>query len=182
MKQLIYLFSIVMILVFTACGSDTNDGVDETVEVVKLKGFEELDLTEWGFNLTVMVPQADIHGDPEVILTERGALEIVVGEGFGLEIMYGEGDIELLKMDLKDDLVFTSEIIREEENGLIYSQDIPDSGVKTQNHFFYKSVIGADIYEVKDVMDGEYGDGMIEKMLQAAKTIKSTTKPAEVAA
>ena len=42
----------------------------------------------------------------------------------------------LLDLDLEEDLVFKSEIIKEEENALIYKQDIPDSGVKTQNHFF----------------------------------------------
>lgn len=181
MKRFTYLMATIIALSITACGSGTDEIIDETVGKVELKGFEELDLSEWGFNLTVMVPEAEIHGEPEVVLTERGALEIVVGLDFGLEIMYGDGDIEMLKMDLNDDLVFTSEIIKEEENALIYSQNIPDSGVKTQNHFLYKAVIGVDIYEVRDILDGEYGSGMIEKMLEAAKTIK-VISDSEVAA
>lgn len=176
MKRLTYLFVAIIALSVCSCGGDTNETTDETTnETVKLKGFEELNLSEWGFDLTVMVPKQEIHGKPEVVLTDRGALEIVVGLDFGLEIMFGEGDIELLKMDLQEDLVFTSEIIKEEENALMYSQDIPDSGVKTQNHFLYKAVIGVDIYEVRDILDGEYGAGMIEKMLEAAKTIKSAS-------
>ena len=181
MKRLTYLFATVILLSFTACGGGENDGTDETLETVELKGYEELNLSEWGFELTVMVPEAEIHGDPEVVLTERGALEIVVGLDFGLEIMFGEGDIELLKMDLKDDLVFTSEIVKEEENALIYTQDIPDSGVKTQNHFLYKAEIGTDVYEIRDIVDGEFGSGMIEKMLEAAKTVKSSKSTGEVA-
>jgi hypothetical protein len=173
MKRLTYLFATVIALTFTACGGG-EEGTDETVETVELKGYEELNLSEWGFELTVMVPEAEIHGDPEVVLTERGALEIVVGLDFGLEIMFGEGDLELLKMDLKDDLVFTSEIVKEEDNAIIYTQDIPDSGVKTQNHFLYKAEVGTDIYEIRDIVDGEFGAGMIEKMLEAAKTVKST--------
>jgi hypothetical protein len=174
MKKIIYLFSTIIALSLTACGGGAEEPVEEVVETVVLKGFEELDLSEWGFNLIVMVPNEEIHGAPEVTLTERGALEIEVGLGFGLEIMYGEADIELLKMDLKEDLVFTSEIIKEEENALIYSQNIPDSGVKTQNHFLYKAQIGTEVYEVRDIIDGEFGSGMIEKMLEAAKTIKSS--------
>ena len=69
--------------------------------------------------------------------------------------------------------MFTSEILKEEENALVYSQDIPGSGVQTQNHFLYKAVVGKDVYEVRDILDGEYGSGMIEKMLTAAKTLKS---------
>ena len=175
MKQLAILFSLLSVLILSSCGGETtNDNPTEnTDETVQLKGFEELNLTEYGFNLTVMVPEAETNGDPEVVMTERGALEILVGNDFGIEIMYGEGDLALLKMDLEEDLVFKSEIIKEEENALIYKQDIPDSGVKTQNHFFYKAVVGNDVYEVRDVMEGEYGEGMIEKMLEAAKTIKS---------
>ena len=174
MKQLAILFSILSLVAFTSCGGDTPDNTEEGTEEVVLKGFEELNLSEWGFNLTIMVPEAETNGAPEVVLTERGALEIVVGIDFGIEIMYGEGDLELLKSDLNDNLVFKSEIIKEEENALVYSQDIPDSGVKTQNHFFYKAVVGSDIYEVRDIMEGDYGSGMIEKMLEAAKTIKAT--------
>ena len=180
MKKLAYLFFAITLTTLISCGGD--EVKENPQEQVQLKGFEQLDLTKWGFNLTVMVPEAETHGDPEVTLTERGALEVLVGSDFGIEIMYGEGDLELLKMDLKDDLVFKSEIIKEEENALIYKQDIPDSGVKTQNHFFYKAVVGADTYEVRDILEGEYGEGMIEKMLEAAKTLRSTNPSAEIAA
>ena len=179
MKRLTYLFATIIALSLTACGG-TEEPAEAVVETVSLKGFEELNLSQWGFNLIVMVPKEDLNGAVEVTLTERGALEIVVGLDFGLEIMYGEADLELLKMDLKEDLVFTSEIIKEEENALIYSQNIPESGVKTQNHFLYKAQIGAEVYEVRDIIDGEFGSGMIEKMLEAAKTIKSSNTEVEV--
>ncbi len=172
MKKLAILFSILTLLVFIACGDDTPQ--ETTEEVVELKGFEELNLTEYGFNLTVMVPEAENNGEAQVVLTERGALEIVVGSDFGIEIMYGEGDLALLKSDLNDDLVFVSSIIAEDSTSIIYSQDIPESGVKTQHHFFYKAVIGTDIYEVRDIMESDYGSGMIEKMLGAAKTLRAS--------
>ena len=179
MKRLAYILLAFVLITFTACGGGESTGedvvADEQNEAPKLKGYEEFDLSPWGFNLSVMVPDAAANGAPEVILTERGALEVKVGTAFGLEIMYGEGDIELLKMDLKEDLVFSHEIIKEEENALIYSQDIPDAGVKTQNHFFYKAQIGNEIFEVREILDGEYGKGMIEEMLAAAKTIKAVS-------
>jgi len=180
MNTIKYFGIILTILMFTACGGDEGTEVAENTPI-ELKGYEELDLNPWGFQMAIMVPNAEENGVPEVTLTERGALEIVVGQAFGLEIMFGEGDIELLKMDLKEDLVFTSEIVKEEPNALIYKQDIPDSGIKIQNHFFYKAQIGADVYEVRDLIDGSYGSGMIESMLNAAKTLREL-KPAQVAA
>jgi hypothetical protein len=169
MKKISYLFVTLLALTIASCG-----GTDQPVEEkVVLKGYEELNLSEWGFNLNIMVPQADFYGKPKITLTERGALEIIVGLDFGIEITYGEADIALLKSDLKEDLIFTSKIIAEEENAIIYTQKIPDSGVKTQNHFLFKAEIGTEVYEVRDFVDSEYGKGMIKKMLAAAKTIKA---------
>ncbi|MCB0402965.1 MAG: hypothetical protein KDD41_12835, partial [Flavobacteriales bacterium] len=110
MKRLSYLFIAISLTVLSACGGDNTTATDENPQdKVQLKGFEELNLSEWGFNLSIMVPEAETHGDAQVVLTERGALEIMVGQDFGIEIMYGEGDIALLKMDLEEDLVFKSE-------------------------------------------------------------------------
>ena len=78
MKRLAFLFALISFTTLISCGGDNSgENNDEQAEApIELKGFEELNLTEWGFNLTVMVPQAETHGDPEVELTERGALEI----------------------------------------------------------------------------------------------------------
>ncbi len=182
MKKFAFILLAISFTTLISCGGDSDNSKENTQEQVELKGFEKLDLTPYGYNLSIMIPEAETHGDAEVVLTERGALEVIVGTDFGIEIMYGEGDIELLKMDLKEDLVFKFEIIQEEENALIYKQDIPDSGVKTQNHFFYKAVVGNNIFEVRDIMQGEFGEGMIQKMLEAAKTLKASSGSAEVAA
>ncbi|KJS07548.1 MAG: hypothetical protein VR77_00550 [Flavobacteriales bacterium BRH_c54] len=172
MKNTTFIFlAIFSTFLFVACGDD-NNATDETQEVVQLKGHEELDLNQWGFPMAIMVPDAENHGEPQVVLTNRGALEIVVGNSFGIEIMYGEGDIALLKMDLEEDLVFVSEIISEEENLLIYKQDIPESGVKTQHHFFYKATINNDIYEIRDLQSEQFGEKMIQDMIKAVKTLR----------
>ncbi len=171
MKSIKYLAIIFTVLILSSCGGNTDEANTENLPA-ELKGYEALDLTPWGFQMSIMVPNAEDNGEPVVNLTERGALEISVGQAFGIEIMYGEGDIELLKMDLKEDLVFTSKIIKEDSTSLIYSQDIPDSGIKTQNHFFYKALVGTDIYEVRDLIDGSFAEPMIESMLSASKTLK----------
>lgn len=173
MKRSLYFVVLTFMVSLASCGGDNTESSNNTVETPKeLKGYEELDLNQWGFQMSIMVPNAEQNGEAEVVLTERGALEIVIGSSYGIEIMYGEGDIDLLKMDLKEDLVFTSEIVKEEENYLVYKQDIPGSGVKTQNHFFYRVQLGTDVYEVRDLIDGNYGTGMIDKMLESVNTLQ----------
>lgn len=182
MKRILNVVGLSLALIIISCGDSNN--VEQTTETqtqtIDLKGYEELDLTQYGFEMSMFVPNAEENGEAEVVLTERGALEVKVGSAYGIEIMYGEGDLELLKMDLKEDLVFTSEIIKEDEKYIIYKQDIPDSGVKTQNHFFYRVQIGTDVYEVRDLIDGNYGQGMIEKMIESVGTIteKKAAQPA----
>lgn len=181
MKNIFGVIAICLFMFLMACGgSEESDNPGGETQEIVLKGYESLDLSQWGFDMSIMVPNAEDNGEAQVELTERGALEIVVGQTFGVEIMYGEGDVELLKMDLNEDLVFASEIVSEDETTLIYKQSIPDSGVKTQNHFFHKVQIGADVYEVRDLLDGDFGLKMIEKMADAAKTIRSNNTEASV--
>jgi hypothetical protein len=173
MRKILYFIVLISSITLFSCGGENADSANENIEAPKeLKGYEELDLNKWGFQMSIMVPNAEQNGEAQVVLTERGALEITVGSAYGIEIMYGEGDIDLLKMDLKEDLVFTSEILKEDEKSLVYKQEIPNSGVKTQNHFFYRAQLGTDIYEVRDLIDGNYGTGMIEKMLESVNTLK----------
>jgi hypothetical protein len=175
MKNVAYLIAIVFGLTLASCGG-SDKSTEDKEDIVQLKGYESLNLSEWGFDLNLMVPKEEINGKPKVKLTEMGTLQVVVGLDFGIEIAYGEADIPRLKTDLKEDLVFTSEIIKEEENALIYSQNIPDASVKKQCHFLYKAVVGTENYEVRDVVDYDYGAGMVEKMLEAAKTIQANTE------
>jgi len=64
--------------------------------------------------------------------------------------------------------------VKEDSTLLIYKQDIPESGIKTQHHFFYKTLIGNDIYEVRDLQGEQYGEKMIEDMIKAAQTLRFT--------
>ena len=172
MKKVIYLLTLIVTISIISCGEPESENKIDKVPIVNTKGLEELDLSEYGYNLSIMVPRADMNGVADVKLSERGTLEIVIGLDYGLEIMFGDGDLELLKTDLRDGLVFDSEILKEDKNTLVYTQFIPDSGVKIQNHFMHVFKAGDNVYEIRDIVAREYGSGMIEKMLQSARTIK----------
>lgn len=174
MKNTTFLILLLSILTFISCGNSTTP-TEETQQIV-IKGYEEIDLTPWGFPMTLLIPDSANNGSPKVEATNRGALEIVVGQNFAIEIIYGEGNINFFKSDLEEDLVFTSEIIREDSTLLVYKQDIPDSGVKTQHHFFFKTVIGKDTYEVRDLQSEQFNEKAIEDMIKAVKTLRAAVK------
>ena len=178
MKKLAYLVATIFGLTLFSC-SESDQSKEVKVEEAVLKGHEPFSLSQWGYDLKLMVPKEETHGKPNVTLTEMGTIKIIVGLDFGLEIGFGEADIPLLKADLKEDLIFTSEIVKEEENALIYTQTIPDAGVKKQSHFMYKAIVGSDFYEVRDVSDNNYSVGMVGKMLEAAKTIQLNSQPSK---
>jgi len=172
MKKIVYV--LLSFILLNSCGSSSSGDSDtNNEEVVKeMKGFEELDLTPWGFEMSLMIPNAEKNGDPEVTLTERGALEIVIGKGFGIEILFGEGNLKLLKTDLEEHPFFETDIIKEEKDALVYKQVIPNSEVKERHHFFYRIELGNDIYEIMDLKEGEFDLNEVEKMLSSAKSIK----------
>ena len=49
MKKLVYLFITISGLTIASCGGNDQPAEDK-VEKVVLKGYEELNLAEWGFN------------------------------------------------------------------------------------------------------------------------------------
>jgi len=61
MKQIIYIFSAFLLIGFISCGggkTKEDNTNQKTAETPVLKGYEELDLSPWGFNMSVMVPNA----------------------------------------------------------------------------------------------------------------------------
>lgn len=157
-------------MVFLSCGESTEaNQVDSTT--VLLPHHMEVDISPYGFLATIQIPDTTV-GIAEYNETNWGALEIKVGKGFGISIQSGEGNMELLKKDLKEDLVFTNEIIAETPNSIIYKRTIKDAEIKPLYHFFYFDTIDGYIVEVKSLDMEEYTQKNVEDMLKAAQTLK----------
>ena len=68
--KLPYLLSTILLIGIVSCGDNTTtDTADVIVEADAnlLKGYEELDLSQWGFNMVVMVPNVEANGAAEVV-------------------------------------------------------------------------------------------------------------------
>lgn len=140
-----------------------------------VQGMMELDLSQYGLNVTLMVPDSSI-GTLEVMAQSYGDIEVRVGTFFQIKIAPG-GDIALKKSDLESDLLFKTTILSETPELLIYKSDLPD-GSKSYHHFYMiKKVLGAN-YEIRDIEEsGEsFSEAIVKKMVEAANSIKDKPK------
>lgn len=164
-----FLFS--LIILFYGC-TGTKESPDDSLVA---PGMMELDLSPYGLNLTMVVPDSTV-GVLEVTAQSYGDVEIRVGAYFQMKIAPG-GDMSLKKSDLEGDLLFKTTILKEEESLIIFKSDLPD-GSKSYHHFYMIANIGGANYEISDIADsGEsFSEPIINKMLDAAKTVKPKAK------
>lgn len=163
----------------TSCGDDNGDTADtssdkqdEKTETVSYDNMEEATLDEHGFPFIMMLPDEETaKGIPEFNVTGTGDLEIKVGSGFHIRIADFPGDIEALKVDLENDLLFTHTIEEETDNLVIYRSELPD-GSKEFYHFYMNIEIDGIEYVIEDVKSGEFKRKHIDQMIHAVKSIE----------
>lgn len=170
MKNLFLFFAFTTIL-FSGCNGNKENPEDSAIG----QGMMELDLSQYGMNLSIFVPDSTI-GTLEVTAQSYGDIEIRVGTYFQIKIAPG-GDLALKKSDLEGDLLFKTTIIKEDPNMIIYKSDLPD-GSKSFHHFYMIVNAGGANYEVSDIGDsGEaFSEAIVNKMVEAAHSLKPKEK------
>ncbi len=175
MNKAIAIVSLFSMVMFSACGGGESTGDQAegqaTEESASMQGMKELNLGEYGMDISIMIPDENT-GMAEVIAADW-SVEIRVGEGFMISVSIGEGDLELLKSDLQEDLVYKSEILDESPSHIVYKREIENSGMEPEHHFFYIADVEGDQYDVQNLKDVTYSKEAIDRMLASAKSIKA---------
>lgn len=177
MKKITYFLMAATMSTLMACGGGANqdaahDDANNAEQAPDLTGFEQYDLGPHDMELTIMIPGG---GSPDAMANDWGGVDLALGESFMISIANGEGDMELLKADLNDDLVYTATIVEEGADYLIYSRVIADTEMKPEFHFFLKKDFNGDIYEVSNMKDEVFGEGAVRNMLKSAQTLAQKT-------
>ncbi|MBN4062166.1 hypothetical protein JYU20_03100 [Bacteroidales bacterium AH-315-I05] len=168
MKKIFFFFAIASMMIFSTCNGGNKNDEDNSSPHRRMM---ELNLTEQGMPLSIMVPDSTV-GPLEVEALDYGEIEIRVGSMFQLKIAEG-GDIQQKKTDLNEDLLWKSNFLADEPNMLLYQSDLPD-GSKTFYHFYTVIKVNNIDYEIQDLEMGDpFPQKAIEKMLEAAKGIKA---------
>lgn len=170
-----------------ACNGGASDGVDADqpyFDMEKLpedlRGMVEMDLSEHGLPLVILVPDSSV-GVPRVTVQPYGETEIKVGRGYWITIAEG-GDMELQRQDVDEDLLYKSNYLEDESCCILYRSVLPDDELHEEHHFYVvKNIDGVD-YEIRDKPDGsvQYSERAARSMLEAARAMvarRSETKP-----
>ncbi len=177
MKTIKFSLILCMGLLLAACGgSETADAssneetsATEETQAPNMDNMEVMDLNEYDIPATIGLPH-DGGGTPELTLTDFGSLIITMGDQFGIEIIpFGLGRDEF-KEELKAGLVYEISFVEENEAYFVYEQQIPDSDVAPEVHFFMNKEIDGEVYEIKSLESGSFKRGAINKMLESAET------------
>ncbi len=168
MKKILLLLVTPMILFFAGCGQSKTD---ETVE--SMPGMMEVTLKINGNILTVMVPDST-KGKMEMVDQSWGATEIKVGKEFQISIAEGEGDIVLMKSDIAGNDVNKFKRFLKDEPGLLFWES---EITEPEFHFYMVQKVGTASYLIEDIKDEHFNEKSVEKMMEAAKTLKEAPKP-----
>jgi len=174
MKKLLYILPLTTAFLL-ACGGGTESTEETqdssaTEENIEAAQGAATDLSDFGMPYSIVIPDA---GSAEITENDWGGIEIINGEGFMITLSFGEGNLELLKSDLEGDAVYTSTILEEGENYIVYKREIPDAGVTPEVHFMYVASFGEDVIEIQNMKDVTYGEDAIKNMLASAKSFAS---------
>ena len=130
------------------------------------------DLSAQGMDFTIVLPEKE-NVLTQVNANNFGGIDIRQGESFALEPAYGEGDLDMVKFDLGEDLVYKSTIIEESPEHLLYKREIEGSGIAPEFQFIYVLKLKDDAVEVRNSKDFSFTEESAKAMLQSARTLRS---------
>ena len=168
MKRIIVGLAAVTCFCFADCGGGPDPSKPSA------KGMMEIDLSEWGIPVTMMVPDST-KAPLDIQESAAAGIVIRVGKSFQVEIAE-DGDLAMRKDDLQtgpESLVYVATTVSEGSDFIVYQQEVKDSEMAPKFRFYYIFESEGMSYGVQDFDEGgPYVQGAVEKMLDAAKSVK----------
>lgn len=172
MKNIFFSFVIITSAALVGCEGSKESGVQNT-DIPQ--GMMPLDLTQYGYAVSINVPDA-ATGPLEVVAQSWGTVEIKVGKMFQLSVKDGQGDIALKKRDIAgNDVNKFKRYVVDEPSALLWESQIMES----EFHFYTVVKAGNASYEVEDIAGEIFSETQATKMLETAKAMKDVEKKKE---
>ena len=169
MKKLLFLLMIPAAITFASCGTDKIE------ETPKIPGMMEVDLTQYGMQVTMMIPDST-KGAAEIV-QESWGVDIKVGKSFQMMIRRDAEDAGIKKSDIQgNEINKLKRFVKEEPNLLFYETSLPDAE-QSQFHFWSVMKVGEDSYTIEDNPMESFSEKDVERMIESVKSMKDKKKP-----
>lgn len=175
MKKTGFLLSIIVLIsAMQSCGRATQPATQQAEVMPQSANDSLFSVNEGGYNFAIYLPKdLMIENDPEIRFNSAtGDLHIRIGERFWIVASQENKDISKVKAEINDNMLFTSRIIEETDNALLYQRLLPDGRAYDYN-YRYLSSIGGKPYFFKTCEEGEYSKENVDMMKTAIQSVHS---------
>jgi hypothetical protein len=132
-------------------------------------------INEGGYTFEIIMPKdIMIANTPSIQLNSAtGDLHIQCGDQFWIIASLEKTDVATIKTQLNEDMLFTSKIVEETNNSLLYQRTLPDGAEYDYN---YRSIceLGGKAITFRTSEEGEFSLESVNRMKSAISTVRQS--------
>ncbi len=174
MKNLALSIAIVSCLFFAQ--SCSNESQKQLENSIALQPNDSLfHVNEGGYNFNIILPKdMMIDNVPSIsVNSATGELNLHLGNQFWIVASLEKADIASIKAELNEDMLFTSRIVEESNNSIMYQRILPD-GTEYDYSFKCSNEVGGKPYFFRTCEEGEFNMENVGRMKQAISTVHTS--------
>lgn len=173
MKKITLIAGIITsVVAFEACNSGETSAPQAENPVMTNPNDSLFTVNQAGYNFQIVLPKdLMIANAPDIAVNEAtGELNIVLGNQFWIVASQEQMDMNALKTELEEDMLFTNKVVEESNNSLLVQRILPDG---TTYDYSYQSLsqIQGKPYVFRTSEEGEFSMESVNRMRQAISSI-----------
>jgi len=171
---LITLGSVAMLCVVQSCNNAPKEPAQVVAKEPQSANDSLFTIKEGGYEFAIYLPKdLMIENTPEIDFNSAtGDMHIRIGEKFWIIASQENKDMASLKEEISENMLFSSRVIEESANTLLYQRLLPDGKAYDYN-FRSLSSIGGKPYFFRTCEEGEYSKESVDLMRTAIMSAHS---------
>lgn len=173
-KLVLFPIAVLTLIAFQAC---QNEPVKQAAQAeLQLDPNDSLfTINDGGYTFRIILPKDIMIANTPVIQLNgaTGDLNIRCGDKFWIVASMEKNDIAGIKNSIHEDMLFTSKIIEETNNSLLYQRLLPDGAAYDYN---YRSIcdVGGKSYTFRTSEEGEFSLESVNRMKQSISSVRES--------
>jgi hypothetical protein len=175
MKKLVLLpITILGMIVFNACQHESSKQAAQA-ELQLNPNDSVFTVNDGGYTFRIILPKDIMIANAAVIQlnSATGDLHIQCGEQFWIVASLEKTDMAGIKTTINEDMLFTSKIIEETNNSLLYQRLLPDGAAYDYNYRSICDVAGKS-YTFRTSEEGEFSLESVNRMKASISSVRES--------